>query len=122
MLLTAVKANIDLTPLIAAVIGLVSTAISCVLIPYIRAKYGEHKVKQLEYWVDIAVRMAQQVYYACDGPTRKQKALEFLASKGYDVNDASVLATLEASVLSVHTELEYKRNDKIVIQETKSES
>lgn len=93
---------IDLTQIIVALIALISAIISAFLIPLIRAKVSKHDLEELEKWVDIIVRAAEQTIETAGD--KKKFVMERLESMGYTIDDA-VLDAIEAAVLSLHKEL-----------------
>lgn len=93
---------IDLTPLINAIVAVVAALILRYVIPWIKAKTTTHQRENMLAWVKIAVYSAQQLYYNLDGATRLEHALEVLAAKGFDVDDAALLDAVEAEVLKLH--------------------
>ncbi len=66
--------TIDITPVVNAVIALAATVVSVFLIPWIKSK------------------------------EKKQYVLEFLKSKGFDLNEESVNNAIEAAVKQLNTE------------------
>lgn len=97
---------VDLTPILNATIALAAAFITAFVVPWLKRKTDEQELQELLNWVDIAVMAAQQLYHHLDGAKRKAYVLEFLASKGYDVNSFDVDNAIEAAVLKLHQELE----------------
>ena len=93
---------IDLTNIIEAAVALLVALVSAFLIPWIRSRLNASQTAELLRWVKIAVYSAQQLYYNLDGATRLEHALEVLAAKGFDVDDAALLDAVEAEVLKLH--------------------
>lgn len=97
--------NIDLTSIVQALVALCAVFITAVVIPYLRAKYANEDLSALLAWVEIGVKAAEQLYRQTDGELKKDYVLEFLASKGYYVDDAEVEKAIEAAVLELHAAL-----------------
>ena len=95
----------DLTPIVQALIAACAALITAVVIPYIRAKYANEDISSLLAWVEIGVKAAEQLYRDTDGPLKKTYVLDFLASKGYCVDNTEVEKAVEAAVLELHSAL-----------------
>ena len=90
--------NIDITPIIEALIGLVSLIITGFLIPYLRQKLSNEKREKLRSWVNIAVAAAEQLMKNKSGLEKKEYVLGFLLSKGLVFEVDEVTAMIEAEV------------------------
>ena len=97
---------VDLTPILNATITLSAAFVTAFVIPWLKFKTDAQERAAMLKWVEIGVAAVQQVYYQCDGPTRKMRLLEFLAAKGYDVNSVELDMAIEAEVLKLHQGLE----------------
>lgn len=97
--------NVNITPILESIISLVLLVLTTFFVPWLKSKTTANQRESMLKWVDIAVAMAQQLYWDCDGEKRKEEALKFLSSKGYDVNDEEILSALEAAVLKLHNSL-----------------
>lgn len=95
----------DITPIIQAVIALLAAVITVFVIPWLKNKVGEQHMDLFLAWVDIAVAAAEQLYEAADGEKKKAYVIQFLASKGFDVNTEELDNAIEAAVLKLHNEL-----------------
>ena len=96
---------IDLTTVFTAIIALIGAVVSVFIIPILKKNLSAQEMAELLKWAQIAVTAAQQLYHQMDGVARKQYVQEFLAAKGYNINDAEVDATIEAAVLELHDKL-----------------
>lgn len=96
----------DLTPVFNALTALLAAVITAFVIPWIKRQTTEKDRETLLAWVEIAVSAAQQLYHNLDGEARKAYVLDFLAGKGYHVDDKDVNSAIEAAVLKLHRELE----------------
>lgn len=95
----------DVTPIVQALIALCAVFITAVVIPYIKAKYSNEDILEFIAWVDIGVKAAEQLYNSTEGDVKKAYVLEFLASKGYRVDDIEVENAIESAVLELHAAL-----------------
>ena len=96
----------DLTIVVSGVIVLLAAILTTVLVPWLKEKLTQQEMTELLKWVDIAVMAAQQLYHTQQGAQRKEYVLQFLASKGYDVDAQEVDNAIEAAVLKLHQQLE----------------
>lgn len=96
---------IDITPIVNAVIALLAAGVSVFLIPWIKSKTTDAQRKELLEWVKIGVAAAEQLYEGQGrGEEKKKYVLEFLKSKGFDLNEESVNNAIEAAVKQLNTE------------------
>ena len=97
--------TIDITPIINAAIALIGAAVSVFLIPWIKSKTTAEQRKELIAWAKIGVAAAEHIYVGQGrGDEKKQYVLEFLKSKGFDLNEESVNNAIEAAVKQLNTE------------------
>ena len=97
--------TIDITPVVNAVIALTATVVSVFLIPWIQSKTTAQQRSELVAWAKIGVAAAEQIYVGQGrGDEKKQYVLEFLKSKGFDLNEESVNNAIEAAVKQLNTE------------------
>lgn len=101
---------IDLTPVVNAAILLIAALITAFVIPWLKRKTTAQDREEMLKWVEIAVAAAQQLYHNLDGAARKQYVLDFLAEKGYCLDDKEIDNAVEAAVLKLHKELENTTN------------
>ena len=91
--------NINLQPIISAVIALIAALITTFLIPYIKGKISKQQYDRLLEAVRIAVAAAEQLFTSPQsGADKKQYVQEFLAAQGYDVSDQEIDTMIEATV------------------------
>ena len=90
--------NIDITPVIEALIGLISLIITGFLIPFLKQKLGNEKREKLRSWVSIAVAAAEQLMKDKSGLEKKEYVLGFLLSKGIVFDADEVTAMIECEV------------------------
>lgn len=94
--------NIDYTDLIQAIIALFSAIITGFLIPYLKRKLSEQKLEELQKWVSVAVKAAEQLFSGQTGQQKKEYVVAFLLSKGivFDVEDVTALIESEVYKLT----------------------
>ncbi len=93
-----------MTDIIVALIGLIGTIITAVLIPYIRSKTTKEKYDNIYTWVSIAVSAAEQIFKDVQkaGKLKKEYVLAFLNQKGFNINEDELDAMIEAAVLELN--------------------
>ena len=90
--------NIDITPIIEALVGLVSLIITGFLIPFLKQKLSNEKRERLKGWVSIAVAAAEQLMKGKTGLEKKEYVVAFLLSKGLVFDIDEVTAMIESEV------------------------
>ena len=95
----------ELTKVLLALVALAGVMVSVFLVPWLKAKTSTAEMAELLTWVEIAVQFSQQLYHTLDGESRLKYALDFLESKGYDVDLPEIRAAIEAEVLKLHQQL-----------------
>ncbi len=89
----------DVTPIVEAIIALVGTVVTCVLVPYIKSRTSSEQQREINAWVKIAVAAAEQIYVGQGrGDEKKKYVLEWLQKHGISVNEAKLDALIEAAV------------------------
>ena len=100
--------NIDLTPVIEALITLISALITLFVIPkltqYLREKLTAEQMTALKQWVKIAVTAAEQLYGSKTGQQKKEYVVSFLLSKGIVFDVDVVTALIESEVYKLTAE------------------
>lgn len=98
----------DVTMIVEALIGFLSTLITCFVVPYFKAKYTQTKQENIVAWIEIAVRAAEQIYNNSQGSEKKQYVLSFLQKHNLIVNKNKVEDmidnAIEASVYQLKTQ------------------
>lgn len=95
--------NIDITPLIQAVIAVIAAVLTSFVIPWIKKKYGIAKWHEIECWVKTAVNAAEQIYIGAGrGAEKKEYVLNFLSEKGYEVDEDKIDAMIESAVYELN--------------------
>lgn len=90
--------NFDITPIIEIVITLFSALISSLLIPALKERLTQEKREKLKFWVDTAVKAAEQLYGGKTGKAKKEYVVSFLLAKGIVFDVDEVTALIESSV------------------------
>lgn len=76
--------------------------VTCYFVPWIKGKIGKDRLDEITRWVNTAVLMAQQVYYAKTGAERKAIVIailkEMLTAKNISISDAQLDMLIEAAV------------------------
>jgi len=82
--------------------------VTCYLIPWIRGKIGQDKLDEITKWVNAAVLMAQQVYFAKTGAERKAIVVDLLKNiliaKNISISDEQLDMLIEAAVKAMKIE------------------
>ena len=86
--------NINLTPIIQAIIALLATLITCKLIPWIQSRTTEKQQGNLRALIRVLVYAAEQLYGAGKGSAKREYVCEELRKRGFEVD----LSEIEAAV------------------------
>jgi hypothetical protein len=89
---------IDITPIINALILLVGTIITIFVVPYLKQKFDNGKLAEIEEWVEIAVTAAEQYFGSSHGREKKEFVVEFLRNKGFKIDLDSLDKMIEYTV------------------------
>lgn len=96
---------IDLTPIVNAFITLIGLLLTTFLIPWIRTKISNEKLKEIQKWTSVGVKAAEMIYTESGmGDAKKKYVRKFLESKGYKLDIETVDALIEATVLDMQQE------------------
>ena len=90
--------NFDITDIIEAVVVLLSALVTTFLLPYIRQKLSDEKRQKLIFWIETAVKAAEQLYGSKTGQQKKDYVVAFLLSKGIVADVDEVTALIESEV------------------------
>lgn len=88
----------DFTKLLECIVALLSAVITTFLIPYLKQRLTEEKQKRLLFWVQTAVRAAEQLFGSNAGKQKKEYVVAFLLSKGIVFDVDEVTAMIESEV------------------------
>ena len=78
--------NEVVTVIIRAVVAILSVVITTVIVPYIKGKMGEAKFKELEGYIEYAVRCAEQVYTPEQWKEKKEYVSAYIIRKARELN------------------------------------
>lgn len=111
--------QIDLTPVLQALIGLLATVITVKVVPWIKARTTAQQQATLGAVVKMLVYAAEQIYGARGGKEKLQYVQEELLKRGYVVD----MAEIEAAVRGMNTDNTILNFDvPITIEETVTET
>ena len=93
----------DVTSVVEAVLALVGTIITCVLVPYIKSKTTAEQQKEINAWVKIAVSAAEQIFNGSGrGEEKKAYVIAWLKETGVKVDETELDALIEAAVYELN--------------------
>jgi hypothetical protein len=99
--------QIDWTPIFTGFISLLMTVITCVLIPWIKAKLTSEQQAILKAVIRSGVYAAEQIFGTNGiGEEKKQFVLNYLEEKGINIDSQEVLVLLENCVKELKIELQ----------------
>ena len=95
--------NIDLTPIIQAVIALIAALITVKLIPWIKAKTTVEQQKFISATIKTLVFAAEQIYGSGFGAEKMEYVMMNLKAKGFNVDKDEVEAAIKENLAALHT-------------------
>ena len=111
--------NIDITPIIETVIGLIITIVTVIVIPkfkvWISNNLSEKQIEIAKVVISSCVQAAEQIYANSEkaGSSKKRYVMEYVKTKlaeiGLTINDKEIEVYLEQAVL----ELKESQKDKV---------
>jgi hypothetical protein len=85
-----------LLSIILVIITLLGTILTKVVIPYIQAKLNQATLKDLNFWIEMALYAAEQLYQdANSGVDKKEYVRRFVKNKIPDITDEQVDILIE---------------------------
>ena len=90
--------NFDITEIVEAIIVLISAVVTGLLVPYLRQRLSSEKRHRLLFWIETAVKAAEQIYGSKSGQQKKEYVVAFLLSKGIVADIDEVTALIESEV------------------------
>lgn len=90
--------NIDITPILKAFIALLTTIITCFIIPWIRSKTTLNQQEMIRATIKSFVYAAEQIYGAGHGDEKRKYVKEQLKKAGYTYNESEINTEIEAAV------------------------
>lgn len=86
--------NIDITPIIEALIALIAALVAGRLLPWLRERLGAERMAQLEAAYNVAVYAAEEIYRAGHGEQKLEYACAYLEARGFEVDLDRLRATV----------------------------
>ena len=89
-----------LVTILLAVISLIGTIITVVLVPYFRSKTTKEQRNTIEYWTAKAVK-AMEIFYEGQpkqGPLKKEFVIEFIINMGIKIPEKQLSVLIDAIV------------------------
>lgn len=95
----------DITQIIELIVTLICSVLTVFVLPIIKDRLSQSKREKLKFWVDTAVKAAEQIYGEKAGQQKKDHVVSFLLSKGIVFDIDEVTALIESSVYTLSSEL-----------------
>nr|DAR34753.1 MAG TPA: holin [Caudoviricetes sp.] len=95
--------NINLTPIIQAIIALLAALITYKLIPWIKARTTNEQQALLKATIKTMVFAAEQLYGAKNGAEKLDWVIYQLSQRGYRVDRSEIEAIIKENVDALHT-------------------
>ena len=101
--------NIDLTDIIVALLFILASIATKYVIPYFKNKAAVYADKldaekraKLVFWAKLAVEAAEKFFKDSGmGVAKKKWVIEFLESKGFELNENEIDVAIESAVLEM---------------------
>lgn len=94
--------DIDLSPVLNALIALLAAVITAFVIPWLKVRLGNEKLTALRVWVAVAVAAAEKLYnYSEAGAEKKAYVKKFISDLGLEVDEATLESLIESAVYSL---------------------
>ena len=94
--------NIDLTPILEAIIAIVVALITTKLIPWIKTKTTNEQQALLQATVKTLVFAAEQLYGAGEGAAKLDYVVRQLEAKGFTADRAAIEAIVKENITNLH--------------------
>lgn len=95
--------NIDLTPILQAMIALLASLVTYKLIPWIKARTTNEQQAMLRATIKTLVFAAEQIYGAGNGDGKMAWVVEQLEKKGFTADRTEIEAAVKANTEALHT-------------------
>lgn len=90
---------IDLTSLLQALLTLAAAIITSVLVPYLKEKYGDERLKTVKTWARAAAAAAEELHKGSGlGKEKLEYVLDFLEQRGFGLDRDSLRKIVEAEL------------------------
>lgn len=94
--------EINLTQIIVAVLALLSALITRYAIPYIKSRTDKETREKIIFWAKLAVEAAEKIFKETGmGAAKKQYVKEYLASKGFILDETEIDVAIESAVFEM---------------------
>jgi hypothetical protein len=93
--------NFDITEIVECMVLLVSALITTFVLPVLKQRLSDDKREKLAFWVETAVKAAEQIYGSKTGQQKKDYVVAFLLSKGIVADIDEVTALIESEVFKL---------------------
>lgn len=92
--------NIDYTAVILAIISVIGTILTRVLVPYLKNKINEQKLSEIKFWVDIAVIAVEKAFETEPGmgEVKKYQVMDFIKKLNLPITDEQLEILIDAVV------------------------
>lgn len=94
--------NIDLTPIIQAVIALIAAIITAKVIPWIKAKTTNEQQQFISATIKTLVFAAEQIYGSGFGAEKMEYVMMALKTRGFNVDKEEVEAAVKEHLVALH--------------------
>ena len=95
--------------LIKALVLLLSGLITAVVVPYVKGKIGEDKYKEIKFYVEYAVRCAEQLYTPEQWAEKKKYVMQYILSKAKDLGIEMTEEDLNVLVEGIVNEVKHSK-------------
>ncbi|MBR5202656.1 MAG: holin [Clostridia bacterium] len=96
---------IDLTNIVAVIIGLILALVARYAVPFLKEKYGEAKFQNIAKYVKIAVGAAEMLYSESGaGAEKKAYVIDYLKRKGFTIDFETLDNLIENAVFELNKE------------------
>lgn len=97
---------VNITPIVVALIGLLSAIITTVLVPYFKSKTTAEQRNNIYFWVKTAVEAAEKIFnQSGQGQAKKEYVKQFLAEHGILLDEDQLDVVIESAVLQMQNAL-----------------
>lgn len=98
--------SVDITPVIQAIIVLISTVITVFVIPWVKSKYTQAQLENVKAWVKIAVQAAEMIFpEEKQGELKKKYVIDFLSEHNMHFDEKVINNLIESAVLELNEQL-----------------
>ena len=98
-----VLTNDNVVKVIIALIGLMGSIITYMIIPYFKSKVTKERREDIYFWAKIAVLAAEQMKEAgIINVPKKKYVLNYLKKKGFDISESDLDMLIESAVYELN--------------------